>query len=116
MAEADRDERYTEILLQPLRVCMAYQPMFGHGKKGGLTLGEFQTMYRGDPFYNWIGLDSPLMYAAHKAAGGMTSTRASPRHPASLKGAFRHFFGTRDGPASASRPSRPAPIVALSES
>jgi hypothetical protein len=30
-------------------------------------------MYRADPFYNWVGLDSPLMYAAHQAAGGMTS-------------------------------------------
>jgi hypothetical protein len=30
-------------------------------------------MYGADPFYSWIGLDSPLMYAAHKAAGGMTS-------------------------------------------
>jgi hypothetical protein len=30
-------------------------------------------MYQSDPFYNWIGLDNPLMYAAHKAAGGMTS-------------------------------------------
>jgi len=30
-------------------------------------------MYRSDPFYNWVGLDNPLMYAAHKAAGGMTS-------------------------------------------
>lgn len=26
-----------------------------------------------DPFYGWFGLDNPLMYAAHKAAGGMTS-------------------------------------------
>ncbi len=24
-------------------------------------------------FYHWTGLDSPLMYAAHKAAGGITS-------------------------------------------
>ena len=30
-------------------------------------------MYGEDPFYSWIGLDSPLMYAAHKAAGSMTS-------------------------------------------
>ena len=30
-------------------------------------------MYGADPFYSWVGLDSPLMYAAHKAAGGMTS-------------------------------------------
>ncbi|WP_443383620.1 hypothetical protein [Corynebacterium variabile] len=33
----------------------------------------FQGMYGSDPLYHWIGLDSPLMYSAHKAAGGMTS-------------------------------------------
>ncbi len=38
-----------------------------------MTLDQFQKMYRADPFYAWVGLDSPLMYAAHKAAGGMTS-------------------------------------------
>jgi hypothetical protein len=38
-----------------------------------LTLAEFQTMYQADPFYAWFGLDSPLLYAAHKAGGGMTS-------------------------------------------
>jgi hypothetical protein len=36
-------------------------------------LAQFQTLYQGDAFYNWFGLDNPLMYAAHKAAGGMTS-------------------------------------------
>ncbi len=30
-------------------------------------------LYGADPVYAWLGLDSPLMYAAHKAAGGMTS-------------------------------------------
>jgi hypothetical protein len=30
-------------------------------------------MYGADPFYHWVGLDSQLMYAAHKVAGGMTS-------------------------------------------
>ena len=39
----------------------------------GLSLDQFQALYRADPFYNWFGLDNPLMYAAHKAAGGMTS-------------------------------------------
>ena len=34
---------------------------------------QFQNLYRSDPFYRWLGLDNPLMYAAHKAAGGMTS-------------------------------------------
>jgi hypothetical protein len=47
--------------------------MFGQGRRGGLALPEFQKLYRSDPFYSWFGLDNPLMYAAHKAAGGMTS-------------------------------------------
>jgi hypothetical protein len=38
-----------------------------------MTLADFQALYRGDQFYTWFGLDNPLMYAAHKAAGGMTS-------------------------------------------
>jgi hypothetical protein len=36
-------------------------------------LSEFQELYEADEFYAWLGLSSPLMYAAHKAAGGMTS-------------------------------------------
>ena len=38
-----------------------------------MSLEGFITLYGSDPFYAWIGLDSNLMYAAHKAAGGMTS-------------------------------------------
>lgn len=38
-----------------------------------MTLGQFRTLYQSDAFYSWFGLDNPLMYAAHKAAGGMTS-------------------------------------------
>ncbi len=40
---------------------------------GGIAVDEFRRIYQADPFYSWMGLDSPLMYAAHKAAGGMTS-------------------------------------------
>ena len=36
-------------------------------------LEQFRDLYQGDAFYSWFGLDNPLMYAAHKAAGGMTS-------------------------------------------
>lgn len=36
-------------------------------------MSEFQDLYQNDPFYEWFGLANPLMYAAHKAAGGMTS-------------------------------------------
>lgn len=72
--DQERDERYFRLVADALRVCAAYKPMFGRGRKGGgLTLEQFQQMYQADPFYNWVGLYSPLMYAAHKAAGGMTS-------------------------------------------
>jgi hypothetical protein len=67
------DERYFLLLTTPLRACAQYKPKFGQGGKAGTTLDQFQQMYGSDPFYSWIGLDSPLMYAAHKAAGGMTS-------------------------------------------
>ena len=69
----DKDERYFRLIQQALAVCKHYRPKFGQGSKAGLTLDDFQTLYRGDPFYTWFGLDSPLLYAAHKAAGGMTS-------------------------------------------
>lgn len=67
------DTRYLDIVLNPLRVCASYRPKLGQGGKGGLSLVDFQRLYRADPFYSWFGLDNPLMYAAHKAAGGMTS-------------------------------------------
>jgi hypothetical protein len=67
------DQKYFDILIEPLRVCMKYKPKLGHGGKDGYSSTEFRTFYGADPFYKWMGLDSPLMYAAHKAAGGMTS-------------------------------------------
>lgn len=66
-----QDEEYLKIVTDPLGVCQHYKPKFGHG--AGLAFEEFQTMYQADPFYSWFGLDSPLLYAAHRAAGGMTS-------------------------------------------
>ncbi len=66
------DARYLQILLDPIRTCATYQPKLGQGGPG-LSLADFQTLYRADPFYAWFGLDHELMYAAHKAAGGMTS-------------------------------------------
>ena len=68
-----KDDEYFDVMAKALRVCASYKPKFGKGKKAGLTLDHFQQMYGADPFYNWVGLNSPLMYAAHKAAGGMTS-------------------------------------------
>lgn len=68
------DARYIDIVIEPIRTCGSYKPKFGQGNNGdGLTLEGFQSLYRADPFYHWFGLDNPLMYAAHKAAGGMTS-------------------------------------------
>jgi hypothetical protein len=70
----EHEQEYISLVVNPIRVCAHYKPKFGQGIKGsGLTLEQFQTLYRGDSFYSWFGLDNPLMYAAHKAAGGMTS-------------------------------------------
>ena len=67
------DKDYLAILTGCIRVCAKYKPKLGRGTKTGYDLDEFQRIYGADPFYNWLGLDNPLMYAAHKAAGGMTS-------------------------------------------
>lgn len=72
-AQTRNNEEYLAVLVNAIRVCAEYRPKLGHGAKEGYTLEEFQEIYRNDPFYAWIGLDNPLMYAAHKAAGGMTS-------------------------------------------
>jgi hypothetical protein len=67
------DQTYLEIILRRLRVCKTYKPRFGQGQSAGLSLHAFQSLYGADVFYAWFGLDHPLMYAAHKAAGGITS-------------------------------------------
>ena len=66
--------KYTELFLAPIRKCREYKPKFGESQNAdGVSLEGFLELYGNDPFYSWIGLDSGLMYAAHKAAGGMTS-------------------------------------------
>ena len=67
------DKKYFNIVIEPLRVCKNYKPKLGHRGRDGYSLREFRRFYGADPFYKWMGLDTPLMYAAHKAAGGMTS-------------------------------------------
>ncbi len=68
------ENQYLETFLAPVRQSKSYRPKFGHGnKKQGFSLSEFKTLYGSDPFYSWVGLDTDLMYAAHRAAGGMTS-------------------------------------------
>lgn len=72
-AAEEQDDRYYRLLEQALESCARYKPKFGRGRSGETTIEQFQSLYGADPFYHWVGLDSPLMYAAHKAAGGMTS-------------------------------------------
>ncbi len=68
-----RDEQYLALLLKRLEICKHYKPKFGQGNKAGLSLEQFQYLYGADLFYTWFGLDDPLVYAAHRAAGGITS-------------------------------------------
>ncbi len=69
----DHDDEYFEIVARHLRVCADYKPKFGTSGDAGLTQHQFELRYGADPFYRWVGLNSPYMYAAHKAAGGITS-------------------------------------------
>lgn len=71
--QSARDRYYLELFTSAVEKCANYRPALGQGRAGGVSLEEFQRLYSADPFYAWIGLNSPLMYAAHKAAGGMTS-------------------------------------------
>lgn len=73
MDESDtaRDANYLSLIVERIHVCQAYQPKFGQGQS--VSLEQFRAIYGNDPFYSWFGLDNPLMYAAHKAAGGITS-------------------------------------------
>ncbi|MEA5580209.1 hypothetical protein VB620_02515 [Nodularia harveyana UHCC-0300] len=67
------DNDLIEIFLIPLRKCSKYKPAFGQSKSEGLSLSDFHNLYGSDPFYAWLGLDDPMVYSAHKAAGGLTS-------------------------------------------
>lgn len=69
----EADERYRSLILDALRISAGYRPRFGLGRRRGITLEEFTAEYSADPLYSWIGLDSPAIYATHKAAGGITS-------------------------------------------
>lgn len=73
MAHKPQDAELIRELLNPLDVCREYTPKFGQSGRSGFSLEQFSALYSADPFYSWVGLDSPLVYAAHKAAGGITS-------------------------------------------
>lgn len=68
---SDRDERYLSFILGRLETCMSYRPKFGTGS--AVAFEDFREMHGEDPLYSWFGLDNPMLYAAHKAAGGITS-------------------------------------------
>lgn len=72
MTDGASDERYLSLLVDAIRTSSNYRPKFGR-RGAGLELDGFIELYGSDPFYSWMGLDSPVMYAAHKAAGGITS-------------------------------------------
>lgn len=65
------DSTYLKLIVSKIEVCRSYRPKFGQG--ANVSFEEFQALYGTDQFYSWFGLDHPLMYAAHKAAGGITS-------------------------------------------
>ena len=67
------ESEYLDLVIQAIQVCAEYRPKFGHHGRAGLTWEEFRAVYGSDAFCSWFGLDHPLMYAAHRAAGGMTS-------------------------------------------
>lgn len=73
MSKNKNDAEYLSALLDPLKQCMHYKPAFGTGRGSGVTFEQFEELYGADPFYSWLGLQSPDVYAAHKAAGGLTS-------------------------------------------
>lgn len=65
------DSKYLEIILNRVRACLDYRPALGTHNK--TTWQDFRQLYGNDPFYSWFGLNDPLVYAAHRVAGGMTS-------------------------------------------
>lgn len=69
--QASQEDHYRELLIAPIRQCASYLPKMGGGDE--VDFDTFEGLYGDDPFYHWVGLDTAPMYAAHKAAGGMTS-------------------------------------------
>lgn len=68
------DRFLVEAILGPLRQCARYRPAFGQApSEAGVSVEAFRALYGADPLYHWFGLDSDLMYAAHRASGGITS-------------------------------------------
>ncbi len=73
MTPTTDDAELLEVFFIPLRKCAEYKPAFGQSGDDGVSLEQFRTLYGADLFYSWLGLDNDAVYAAHKAAGGLTS-------------------------------------------
>ena len=77
MGELNRlimEKTYIDIFLEPIFECLNYRPKFGHSdNRKGFGLEDFLKLYGNDPFYSWIGLNSPYLYTAHRVSGCMTS-------------------------------------------
>lgn len=71
MPAFEEDDIYRNLILDPIRTCLDYTPKMG--KDENVTSSNFISMYQRDPLYHWVGFDSPVLYAIHKSAGGMTS-------------------------------------------
>lgn len=69
----ENDRQLVEIFLQPVRECYKYRPAFGLSRSEGVSYEHFSKIFGDDQFYSLIGLASRSVYAAHKAAGGLTS-------------------------------------------
>ena len=67
------DRELVETFLIPVRKCANFRPAFGLSKSDGVGFEQFERIYGDDPFYSLIGMTVPSVYAAHRAAGGMTS-------------------------------------------
>lgn len=67
------DKEFVETFLTPVRKCATYRPAFGQSNSDGVGFRQFEQIYGNDPFYSLIGMSVPSVYAAHRAAGGMTS-------------------------------------------
>ena len=68
------ESQLLDTFVAPIRVCANYKPKLGSGERDEeVDLASFTRIYGSDPLYHWIGIDSGKMFAAHKAAGGLTS-------------------------------------------
>jgi hypothetical protein len=70
-SDSERTERYLGYLLDAIRSAARKAPQLGTGSD--VSLADFERLYGKDPFYAWLGLDSELLYTAHRAASSMTS-------------------------------------------